>query len=101
MGNGIPPRDNGKIAPKVAFKPLGGNRLGRHRLKVNHWRLQIGGHCRTGRKDNIRYNGNRLARSNAELVERVAGLCAEYAHHPASRREACLILGLAPMMAET
>ena len=87
-----------RLMPAATWTGAG---IGKDQLTLNRWSLELGGHCRTGRKDNIRYNGNRLARSNAELVERVAGLCAEYAHHPASRREACLILGLAPMMAET
>lgn len=70
--------------------------LGRQQLEVNHWCLELGGHCRTGLEDNIRFDGTRLASSNAELVGRVAGLCAGYNRHPASVKEARAILGLAP-----
>ena len=87
-----------QIAPEASWGAAG---LGRHQLEVNHWCLEMGGHCRTGLEDNIRYDGKRLARSNAELVERVAGLCAEYGRHPASHQEAREILGLAQVMAET
>ena len=87
-----------EIAPEASWGAAG---LGRHQLEVNHWCLELGGHCRTGLEDNIRYDGERLARSNAELVERVAGLCAGYGRHPASHQEAREILGLAPVMAET
>jgi len=61
---------------------------------VNHWALELGGHCRTGLEDNIRYDKSRLAESNAELVARVADLCAQYDRHPASPEEARGILGL-------
>ncbi|MEQ8654850.1 MAG: 3-keto-5-aminohexanoate cleavage protein [Kiloniellales bacterium] len=74
--------------------------LGRHQLEVNHWALEMGGHCRTGLEDNIRYDKQRLAESNAELVARVAALCADYDRHPASPVEARAILGLAPALAE-
>ena len=38
----------------------------------------MGGHCRTGLEDNVRWDRDRLAASNAELVGRVAHLCAEH-----------------------
>ena len=52
--------------------------IGRHQLDVNRWCLEMGGHCRTGLEDNVRWDKSRLATSNAELVSRVAELCAEY-----------------------
>jgi cell division protein FtsA len=58
--------------------------------------LHGGGQCRTGLEDNIRWDETRLAKSNAELVKRVADLCTEYDRHPASAAEARGILGLAP-----
>ncbi len=69
--------------------------VGRHQLEVNHWALELGGHCRTGIEDNIRWDKDRLAVSNAELVGRVADLCAEYGRHPATPDEARAMLGLA------
>jgi uncharacterized protein (DUF849 family) len=52
--------------------------IGRFQLDVNRWCLEMGGHCRTGLEDNVRWDKGRLATSNAELVSRVAQLCAEY-----------------------
>ena len=68
--------------------------IGRHQLEVNRWCLEMGGHCRTGLEDNIRWDKSRLAGSNAELVERVAGLCAEYGRPVATPAEARRLLGL-------
>lgn len=70
--------------------------LGRHQLEVNHWALEMGGHCRTGLEDNIRFDKDRLAKSNAELVARVASLCSQYGRRPATAAEARKILGLRP-----
>ena len=80
-----------RLAPEATWTAAG---IGRHQLEVNHWSLSRGGHCRTGLEDNIRWDETRLAASNAALVRRVAGLCAEYGRHPASAAEARLILGL-------
>jgi 3-oxoadipate:acetyl-CoA acetyltransferase len=52
--------------------------IGRYQLDVNRWCLEMGGHCRTGLEDNVRWDKGRLATSNAELVSRVAQLCGEY-----------------------
>jgi uncharacterized protein (DUF849 family) len=68
--------------------------IGRHQLEVNRWCLEMGGHCRTGLEDNVRWDKNRLAQSNAELVKRVADLCAEYNRTVASPQVAREILGL-------
>ena len=68
--------------------------VGRGQLEVNHWALEMGGHCRTGLEDNLRFDKSRLAQSNAELVGRVATLCSDYDRHPASPVEARQILGL-------
>lgn len=69
--------------------------IGRHQLEVNHWALELGGHCRTGIEDNIRWDKDRLAVSNAELVARVASLCPDYGRHVATATEARALLGLA------
>lgn len=81
------------LAPDASWGAAG---LGRHQLEVNHWCLELGGHCRTGLEDNIRFDQDRLARSNAELVKRVADLCGQYGRHPASIAEARAILALRP-----
>jgi uncharacterized protein (DUF849 family) len=54
----------------------------------------MGGHCRTGLEDNVRWDRGRLAASNAELVARVAALSAEYGRSIATPAEARAILGL-------
>lgn len=79
------------LAPDATWGAAG---IGRHQLEVNRWCLELGGHCRTGLEDNIYFEAGRLASSNAELVERVAGLCAEWDRHPASVTEARRILRL-------
>lgn len=80
-----------KLMPGATWTAAG---LGRHQLEVNHWALEMGGHCRTGLEDNIRFDNGRLASSNAELVARVAALCADYGRRPATPEEARRILGL-------
>ena len=69
--------------------------LGRFQLDANRWSLSRGGHVRTGLEDNIYFEAGRLARSNAELVARLADLCSEYDRHPATAAEARELLHLA------
>jgi uncharacterized protein (DUF849 family) len=80
-----------KLAPDATWTAAG---IGRSQLQVNHWALELGGNCRTGLEDNIRFNENRLAANNAELVKRVADLCEEYGRRPASPAEARQMLSL-------
>ena len=68
--------------------------IGRYQLDVNRWCLEMGGHCRTGLEDNVRWDKSRLATSNAELVSRVAQLCVEYNRIVATPDVARRILGL-------
>ncbi len=82
------------VLPGASWTAAG---IGRHQLTVNEWSLELGGHCRTGLEDNIRFDKSRLARSNADLVERVALLCGEYGRLPATPEEARKLLGLRPM----
>ena len=81
------------LMPQATWTAAG---LGRHQLEVNRWALELGGHCRTGLEDNVRFDSDRLAASNAELVGRLAGLCAEYGRRAATPAEARAILGLRP-----
>ncbi len=81
-----------KLMPEATWTAAG---IGRHQLEVNRWSLELGGHCRTGLEDNVRIDRDRLAASNAELVKRVAVLCAEYGRRPATASEARRLLGLA------
>ena len=68
--------------------------IGRHQLTVNEWTLELGGHCRTGLEDNVRFDKERLAASNAELVQRVAELTGKFGRSVATPAEARRILGL-------
>ncbi|MCA0303223.1 MAG: 3-keto-5-aminohexanoate cleavage protein [Proteobacteria bacterium] len=69
--------------------------IGKDQITLNRWSLAAGGHCRTGLEDNVRWDKDTLAPSNAALVKRVADLCAEYGRHPASVQEARALLKLA------
>ena len=98
--NALPPRREilefelaqlSTVMPGATWTAAG---VGRGQLEVNHWALEMGGHCRTGLEDNLRFDKSRLAQSNAELVGRVATLCSDYDRHPASPAEARQILGL-------
>ncbi len=80
-----------KLEPDATWAAAG---IGKSQLEVNHWCLEMGGHCRTGLEDNVRFDQTRLAASNAELVARLARLCGEYGRHPASVAEARRMLGL-------
>jgi uncharacterized protein (DUF849 family) len=70
--------------------------IGKHQIEINRWALEMGGHCRTGLEDNVRWDKTRLAASNAELVKRLAELCGEYDRPVATPTEARQILGLRP-----
>jgi len=70
--------------------------IARHQFEVNKWCLELGGHCRTGLEDNIKFDRDRLAASNAELVQKIVDVAGEYGRHPATASEAREILGLAP-----
>jgi len=80
-----------QLMPEATWVAAG---IGRFQLDVNRWCLEMGGHCRTGLEDNVRWDKHRLAASNAELVARVAGLCAEYGRPVATPAQARSILGL-------
>jgi 3-oxoadipate:acetyl-CoA acetyltransferase len=79
------------LMPEATWVAAG---IGRNQLEVNRWCLEMGGHCRTGLEDNIRWDRSRLAASNAELVARVAQLCGEYGRPVATPGQARRILGL-------
>jgi len=80
-----------RVLPGATWTAAG---VGRHQLDVNEWALELGGHCRTGLEDNLRFDKNRLATSNAELVQRVAVLTGSFGRTVATPAEARRILGL-------
>ena len=69
--------------------------IGRHQFTVNQWCLELGGHCRTGLEDNIKYDRDRLAKNNAELVTKIVDVIEQYDRYPASPEEARQLLNLA------
>jgi uncharacterized protein (DUF849 family) len=81
-----------RLAPDATWTGAG---IGKDQVTLNRWSLAAGGHCRTGLEDNVRWDKDTLAPSNAALVKRVADLCAEYGRHPASVQEARALLKLA------
>ena len=80
-----------KLLPDATWTAAG---IGRSQLQINRWALELGGHCRTGLEDNIRFDKTRLAVSNADLVSRLAEICKEYDRRPATPAEARQILSL-------
>jgi uncharacterized protein (DUF849 family) len=80
-----------KTLPGATWTAAG---VGRHQLTVNEWALELGGHCRTGLEDNVRFDKQRLAASNAELVARVAELTGRFGRTVATPAEARKILAL-------
>jgi 3-keto-5-aminohexanoate cleavage enzyme len=82
-----------QVLPKATWTAAG---IGRFQSQVIEWVLARGGAAlRTGLEDNIRISKDRLAASNAELVEVAVGLCARHGARPANPGEARAMLGLA------
>ncbi len=70
--------------------------VGAGQAVVNDWAVAAGGHARTGLEDNIRWDRETLAPSNAALVGRTAEICARYGRPVATVAQAREILGLRP-----
>ncbi|HEV7328017.1 MAG TPA: 3-keto-5-aminohexanoate cleavage protein [Bosea sp. (in: a-proteobacteria)] len=68
--------------------------IGSNQIVLNEWAIAAGGHARTGLEDNVRMDRERLAPSNAALVERAAGLCRKYGRPVATWQQARDILGI-------
>ena len=68
--------------------------IARYQFDVNKWCLELGGHCRTGLEDNVKFNKERLAASNAELVKKIVDVAGEYGRRAATPKEARGILSL-------
>ena len=83
-----------RLAPDATWTGAG---IGRDQLTLNRWSIELGGHCRTGLEDNVRWDKATLAPSNAALVKRVADLCQEFGRRAATVAEARQLLSLAAM----
>lgn len=68
--------------------------IGAGHMPILYATLALGGHVRVGMEDNVFYAKNRLAKSNAEFVERAGRLIAEFNNEVATPAEARQILGL-------
>ncbi|ANY77171.1 3-keto-5-aminohexanoate cleavage protein [Microvirga ossetica] len=83
-----------RILPKATWTAAG---IGRHQAEVMEWALARGADAvRTGLEDNIRITKDRLARSNAELVEHAVRAIERRGRRSATPEEARAILGLQP-----
>ncbi|SMX46729.1 3-keto-5-aminohexanoate cleavage protein [Maliponia aquimaris] len=82
-----------RLAPEAEWCAAG---IGRHQVEVNEWCIAAGGHTRTGLEDNVRWDKQRLAPSNAALVQRAVALCEKYERPVATWQQAREILGLRP-----
>ena len=80
-----------EIMPDATWTAAG---IARYQLPVNEWTLELGGHVRTGLEDNTRFDKTRLAKDNAELVMRLAGMAEQYNRTVATPSQAREILGL-------
>lgn len=68
--------------------------IGKFQRVVNEWCVELGGHTRTGMEDNIRVSKEKLASSNAALVEIATELCFQYGRPVASWQQAREILNI-------
>ncbi len=80
-----------RLAPDCEWCAAG---IGRHQLTVNEWSIAAGGHTRTGLEDNVRWDKDTLAPSNAALVGRATELCEKYERPVATWQEARMMLNL-------
>jgi 3-keto-5-aminohexanoate cleavage enzyme len=83
-----------RVIPQATWTAAG---IGRYQNEVMRWVLERGADAvRTGLEDNIRITKDRLAGSNAELVQIAAELCAKYEARPATSAEARQLLDIRP-----
>lgn len=68
--------------------------IGRSELPLAVMAIILGGHVRVGFEDNVYYAKGQLAKSNAELVERIVRIAKEMGREVATPDEARAILGL-------
>jgi 3-keto-5-aminohexanoate cleavage enzyme len=68
--------------------------IGRHEFPLNAVALQLGGHVRVGFEDNVYLSKGVLAKSNAELVEKMIRIARDLGRDVANPTEARSILGL-------
>jgi len=67
---------------------------GRHEMQMGALAIMMGGHVRVGMEDNVYLEKGKLAKSNAELVAKIARIAKELGRKIATPDEARQILGL-------
>ncbi len=81
-----------RVLPRATWTAAG---IGANQARVMDWVLARGGDgVRTGLEDNVRLSRDRLAASNAELVQHAAAAAARHGRRPATPAEARAALGL-------
>lgn len=75
-----------ELIPQGATWTVSG--IGKNQITAAFYAIPMGGHVRVGFEDNIYYSYGVLAKSNAQLVERIARLAREYGREVASSKEA-------------
>jgi uncharacterized protein (DUF849 family) len=80
-----------RISPDATWCGAG---IARDQITLNQWSIAAGGHTRTGLEDNMRWDRDTLAPSNAALVKRAADLCEKNQRPVATWQQARQILGL-------
>ncbi|MGF1553292.1 MAG: 3-keto-5-aminohexanoate cleavage protein [Paracoccaceae bacterium] len=81
----------GRLAPDAEWCAAG---IAAGQAVLNDWCAAAGGHLRTGLEDNLRLDRERLAPSNAALVERAVAIAAKHGRPAATPEQARAILGL-------
>ncbi|MFC0243274.1 3-keto-5-aminohexanoate cleavage protein [Rhodopseudomonas telluris] len=71
--------------------------IGKGQLPINLHTMLLGGHVRTGFEDNVYYRYGELAKSNAQLVERIVRYAQDIGRPVASSAEARAMLRIAPV----
>ena len=80
-----------RLSPDAQWCAAG---IGPAQIVINEWAIAKGGHTRTGMEDNVRFDKNTLAPSNAALVKRVINLCENYGRSVATWQQAREVLAL-------
>lgn len=68
--------------------------VGRHQFEVAQWCAELGGHIRVGLEDGVRVSRERLAKSNADMVNRAVDICAALGRKAATPEQAREMLSL-------
>lgn len=80
-----------KLPPNSTWTVAG---IGRYELPLAVYAILLGGHVRVGFEDNVYYKKGELAKSNAQMVERIVRIAKELGREVATVDEARRILSL-------